>query len=578
MASQKLSDYRRLLAYLKPYRLPFFFSILAMIGYGAVDALFVSLIQPLVDDGLSQANSDVLTYAPIAVIVLLFFRGLCNFAAAYGLGWIGSNIVMIMRQQLFAKMLHMPVSFYDSKSTGELISNITFVTEQVSTAASSALVTLVREGAFVLGLLGIMFWHSWQLSAVFLLVGPLVAFAITLVGKRFRYVAGRIQNAMAVISDATEQAVTGHKVVISYGGQEIENERFKAVSNKNRQQMMKLRATTAMSSPIIQVIASLALAMVLFVASFPSVAEALTPGTFASMISAMIMILQPLKKLTNVQAEFQRGIVAARSIFAQMDMKSEKDQGVLQPERVTGKIEFKQVDFTYPSKESKALSEVTFAVEPGKTLALVGRSGSGKSTITQLLTRFYDADHGEIRIDGELISDFSLKCLRRQVAVVSQQVILFNDSIANNIAYGIQDSVTREQIEQAASAAYAMEFIEALPQGLDTHIGQNGINLSGGQRQRIAIARAILRDAPILILDEATSALDTESERYIQKALESLQKNCTSIVVAHRLSTIENADQIAVVDEGKIIEMGTHQELLSQEGAYAQLHKLQFNQ
>ena len=578
MASVHSSDYRRLFSYVKPYRAAFLVSILAMLGYAAVDALFINLIQPLIDEGLSQTNSNVLTYAPVVVIGLLFIRGVCGFTSSYGLSWIGSNVVMTMRQQMFARLLHLPVAYFDQHTTGKLISKMTFNTEQVSNAVSSAIITLFREGALVIGLLLSMFWHSWQLSLVFLVVGPLVGVVISLVGKRFRKVSKGIQAAMGEITSATEQMLNGHKVVLSYGGQKIEENRFCQISNKTRQQIMKLRATSALSSPLIQVIGSFALAGVLFMASLPDIIETLTPGSFASIVSAMLLILQPLKKLTNVQAEFQRGITAAQSIFEVIDEQEEQDTGHLKPVRVKGQVEFEGVSFGYPSKETLALKEINFVLPAGKTLALVGRSGSGKSTITQLLTRFYATQAGQIKVDGQPIQDYQLQAYRQQIAIVSQHVILFNDTIANNISYGMAEQVSREKIVEAAQAAYAMEFIEQLPEGLDTEIGQNGISLSGGQRQRIAIARAILRNAPILILDEATSALDTESERYIQKALESLQKNCTSIVVAHRLSTIENADQIAVIDDGCLIEMGSHAELLVKQGAYAQLHQLQFNQ
>lgn len=578
MPSEQNSDYRRLLGFVKPYRPVFFISALALLGYAGVDILFLKLVQPLIDEGFSQTNPNVLKYAPLVVIGLLFLRGVFSFTSAYGLAWIGTRVVMTMRQKIFSRMVHLPVTYFDQNSSGELISKVTFNTEQVSNAVSKALVTLVREGATVMGMIGLMFYYSWQLSLVFLLIGPLVGYVIALVGKRFRKVSNNIQTAMGEVTTATEQMLKGHKVVISYGGQDKEVERFEHISNRTRQQMMKLRATSAMSSPVIQVIGSFALAAVLFMASFPSILESLTPGAFASMVSAMIMILQPLKKLTNVQAEFQKGIAAATSIFELMDEEQERDLGSYEPERVKGQVRFSNVGFTYPTKETPALTDVSFELAPGKSLALVGRSGSGKSTITQLLTRFYNAESGQVALDGHSVDEYSLKALRRQIALVSQQVILFNDTIANNIAYGLEEQVTQEQIKQAAQSAYALEFIEQLPEGFDTVIGENGVNLSGGQRQRLAIARAILRNAPILILDEATSALDTESERYIQKALESLQKHCTSIVVAHRLSTIESADQIAVVDDGRIVEMGTHEALLAEQGAYAQLHQMQFSQ
>ncbi|GGA77530.1 lipid A export ATP-binding/permease protein MsbA [Neiella marina] len=552
-------------------------AIIGMLGYAGVDSLFVYSIKPLIDDGLSKPGSDVLKYAPVFVVLILIVRGICSFISSYGLAWVGSNVVMVMRQQMFSRLVHLPVGFYDQNSTGDLISKVTFNTEQVSNAVSKALITLVQEGAFVVGLLAVMFWYSWQLSLIFLIVGPIVALIVRVISKRFRKVSKQIQSAMGDVTSATEQMLNGHKVMLSYGGQDIEKQRFKKVSNRTRQQLMKLRTTEAMSSPIVQVVASFALAGVLYAATIPGMIEDLTPGTFTSMVSAMLFLLRPLKKLTNVQSDFQRGLTAARSIFEIIDQLEEDDRGSQAPKRVNGEIKFTDVTFTYPTKETPALNKVSLALNAGQSLALVGRSGSGKSTITQLLTRFYEPQSGLIEIDGIAIDELTLKALRRQIAVVSQHVILFDDTVANNIAYGLDGEVSRERIIEAAKSAHAMEFIERLPNGLDTEIGQNGVTLSGGQRQRLAIARAILRDAPILILDEATSALDTESERYIQEALESLQANRTSIVVAHRLSTIEKSDQIAVIDDGRVVESGNHQELLESGGAYAQLHRMQFD-
>ncbi len=577
MASQQPSDFRRLLCYIKPFRMGFGIAIIGMLGYAGVDSLFVYSIKPLIDDGLSKPGSDVLKYAPVFVVLILIVRGICSFISSYGLAWVGSNVVMVMRQQMFSRLVHLPVGFYDQNSTGDLISKVTFNTEQVSNAVSKALITLVQEGAFVVGLLAVMFWYSWQLSLIFLIVGPIVALIVRVISKRFRKVSKQIQSAMGDVTSATEQMLNGHKVMLSYGGQDIEKQRFKKVSNRTRQQLMKLRTTEAMSSPIVQVVASFALAGVLYAATIPGMIEDLTPGTFTSMVSAMLFLLRPLKKLTNVQSDFQRGLTAARSIFEIIDQLEEDDRGSQAPKRVNGEIKFTDVTFTYPTKETPALNKVSLALNAGQSLALVGRSGSGKSTITQLLTRFYEPQSGLIEIDGIAIDELTLKALRRQIAVVSQHVILFDDTVANNIAYGLDGEVSRERIIEAAKSAHAMEFIERLPNGLDTEIGQNGVTLSGGQRQRLAIARAILRDAPILILDEATSALDTESERYIQEALESLQANRTSIVVAHRLSTIEKSDQIAVIDDGRVVESGNHQELLESGGAYAQLHRMQFD-
>jgi subfamily B ATP-binding cassette protein MsbA len=384
--------------------------------------------------------------------------------------------------------------------------------------------------------------------------------------------------AMGNLTSAVEQVIKGHKVVLMFGGQDLEEQRFRKKNNHNRQQNMKLVIARILSVSSVQVIASVALAVVLYISSTPNLIENLTSGTFITVVVAMTMLLKPLKQLTTVNSEFQKGMAACASIFKVLDQAIEEDDGELALSRAKGKLEFKNVSFTYPGKERPALSDIGFKVEPGKTFALVGRSGSGKSTISSLLTRFYNCQQGQVLLDDLPLQDIKLKDLRRQFALVSQNVTLFNDTIANNIAYGSEETVSREQIVAAAKAAHVLEFVELLPEGLDTVIGENGLMLSGGQRQRLAIARAVLLDAPVLILDEATSALDTESERLIQDALEHLQQNRTSIVVAHRLSTIESADQILVIDQGRLLEQGDHQSLLNQDGAYAQLHKLQFGE
>ncbi|MGC9552303.1 lipid A export permease/ATP-binding protein MsbA, partial [Vibrio metoecus] len=445
-------------------------------------------------------------------------------------------------------------------------------------ATSRALVSIVREGASIVGLLVLMFWNSWQLSLVLIVVAPVVAFAIGFVSKRFRKISRNMQTTMGHVTSSAEQMLKGHKVVLSYGGQEVERKRFDQVSNNMRQQTMKLVSAQSIADPVIQMIASLALFAVLFLASVDSIRAELTPGTFTVVFSAMFGLMRPLKALTSVTSEFQRGMAACQTLFGLMDLETERDNGKYEADRVKGEVEVKDVTFTYQGKEKPALSHVSFSIPQGKTVALVGRSGSGKSTIANLFTRFYDADSGAICLDGHDVRDYKLTNLRRHFALVSQNVHLFNDSIANNIAYAAEGEYTREQIEQAARQAHAMEFIENMPQGLDTVIGENGTSLSGGQRQRVAIARALLRDAPVLILDEATSALDTESERAIQAALNELQKNKTVLVIAHRLSTIEQADEILVVDEGEIIERGRHADLLAQDGAYAQLHRIQFGE
>jgi subfamily B ATP-binding cassette protein MsbA len=570
--------FRRFSVYLKDFKFAFFIAIIGMIGYSAIDVAVISQLKPIIDDSLGKGDYEYLRLAAYFIVPLFILRGIFNFLGTYTVAWIGNHVVMQMRQQLFSRYIHLPVEFHDNTGTGQLISKVIYDTEQVSNAAGKALLTLVREGALVVGLLLSMFYYSWQLSLIFVLIGPLVAVIVSVVSKRFRLVSKRIQEAMGDLTAAVEQVIKGHKVVLMFGGQDLEDKQFTNKNNHNRQQNMKLIIARILSVSSIQVIASIALAVVLYIASFPGLVESLTPGVFINVVVNMTMLLKPLKQLTTVNSEFQKGMAACMSIFDVLDQQVEVDRGTHRIARVAGKIEFNNVTFSYPSKDLPALKNISFLVKPGQTFALVGRSGSGKSTISSLLTRFYDNQMGEILVDDILLKDMPLKDLRRQFALVSQHVVLFNDTIANNIAYGSQGKVNREQILAAAKTAHVMEFLEQLPDGLDTIVGENGFMLSGGQRQRLAIARALLLDAPILILDEATSALDTESERLIQDALDQLQQNRTSIVVAHRLSTIENADNILVIEAGEIIEQGNHQSLVLQNGVYSQLYNMQFGE
>lgn len=573
---EKKQTLRRLFSYVKPYRAAFAFAIFGMIGYAAVDSFFLSQIETLIDEGLTKQNPTVLIYGALFVPVIFILRGLFNFISSYFLNYVGFKVVTKLRQELFEHMMTLPVSFHDQHSTGDLISKITYTTQQIAEASSRAVLILVREGAFVIGLLGIMFYHSWQLSLTFLVVGPLIAKVVAVVSRRFRRVSSDMQRSMGNVTTTAEQMLNGHKVVVMYEGQERESAAFNKVNNNTRQQNMKMIIATSVSTSVIQFIASLSLSMVLFIMSFPEMLQELSGGAFAAMMTAMMMLLRPLKQLTNVNSDFQRGIAAAISVFEVLDERPELDDGQQCIDRAQGKIVFDHVSFSYDEASAPALAGVNFELQPGRTLALVGRSGSGKSTISNLLTRFYDIQEGRILLDDVDIRDYQLRCLRRQFAVVSQHVTLFNDTIANNIAYGAKETMTRTDIERAAELAYVTQFTDDLPLGLDTMVGENGVLLSGGQRQRIAIARALLRDAPILILDEATSALDTESERHIQNALSRLRQNRTSIVIAHRLSTIENADEILVMEDGEVVERGTHEALLEQQGAYASLYNLQF--
>ncbi|ACL33569.1 lipid A ABC transporter ATP-binding protein/permease MsbA [Glaesserella parasuis] len=572
--------FKRLWPMISLFKIGIIVAMVAMIFNAAADAYLITMLKPLIDEGFGvDSDRNFLKVMAFIVVGLIFARGITSFISAYCLAWVSGKVVMTMRQKVFKHLMFMPVTFFDQNSSGRLLSRITYDSEQVASSSANALQSVVREGIYIVFLVTTMFYYSWRLSLVLFIIGPVIAVLIRVVSKRFRKLSRNMQESMGSMTESAEQMLRGHKVVLSFGGQKVEEERFNHTSNDMRRKGMKMMAASTIADPIIQVIASLALAVVLFVAGSPEIiGDDLTAGEFAAVIGALMGILRPLKTLTNVNAQFQRGMAASQTLFTLFDLPTEKNEGTYQIERAKGDIRFENVTFTYFGKEQPALKNISFNLPAGKTLALVGRSGSGKSTIANLITRFYEIDSGNIYLDDHKIQEYTLNNLREQCAIVSQQVHLFNDTIANNIAYAAKDKYSREQIEAAAKAAYAMEFIEKMPQGLDTVIGENGVSLSGGQRQRLAIARALLRNSPVLVLDEATSALDTESERAIQAALDELQKDRTVLVIAHRLSTIENADEILVVDQGEIIERGSHKVLLEKGGAYKQLYQMQFSE
>lgn len=573
-----LQTFKRLWPMIKPFKAGLIASGIALVFNALADSGLIYLLKPLLDDGFGKANHSFLKIMAFVVVGMIILRGVTNFISNYCLAWVSGKVVMTMRRRLFKHLMFMPVSFFDRNSTGKLLSRITYDSEMIASSSSGSLITIVREGAYIISLLAVMFYTSWELTLVLFVIGPIIAVLITIVSKIFRKLSKNLQDSMGELTATTEQMLKGHKVVISFGGQFVEEERFNKVSNNMRRKGMKMGTADSISDPVVQIIASFALVAVLFLATTPLIAEDnLSAGSFTVVFSSMLAMMRPLKSLTNVNSQFQRGMAACQTLFAILDLEPEKDNGTYKAEPAKGALEFKNVSFAYQGKEELALNNISFSVPAGKTVALVGRSGSGKSTIANLVTRFYDIEQGEILLDGVNIQDYRLSNLRENCAVVSQQVHLFNDTIANNIAYAAQDKYSREEIIAAAKAAYALEFIEKLPQGFDTVIGENGASLSGGQRQRLAIARALLRNSPVLILDEATSALDTESERAIQSALDELKKDRTVIVIAHRLSTIENADEILVIDHGEIRERGNHKALLEQNGAYKQLYSMQFS-
>jgi len=575
-SSGSLAIYRRLLGYVRPYVRAFIIAAIALGFVGATEALFAILIKPLIDGSFVQKDPRIITLAPLALIGLFLVRGVASYLSEYWMMWVARQVINALRGQMFSRLLRLPVSFYDHTTSGTLLSKLTYDVEQVAMASSQVISILIRDTLTVVGLLAWMFYIDWVLALILLLGTPVIAWIIGVINKHFRRYSSRIQDSVGHINEIASEAIDGQRVVKTFGGQTYEDERFAAANEENRRLNMRMESTSAAAVPVIQWVAATAAAGVIFVATRDQNLEQLTAGTFVSFVASMMMLLAPMKRLAKVMSSLQRGVSAAESIFALIDTPAEVDTGTHHIGRSRGGVEYRDVHFGYQADKGDVLHGVSFIAEPGQTVAFVGRSGSGKSTLASLLPRFYDLQKGTILLDGIDIRDIPLDELRDQMALVSQHITLFNDTIANNIAYGRLAGTSRETIIAAAEAAHAMEFIRDLPQGLDTMVGENGVLLSGGQRQRLAIARALLKDSPILILDEATSALDTQSERHIQSALEQAMKNRTTLVIAHRLSTIERADRIIVMEKGQVVESGRHDELLSAGGHYAALHRMQF--
>jgi len=557
----------------------FIVAVVAMVALAASDTGFAvlmnNLIQVLDPVDLTAEQQVVRRWLPVAILLLFIIRGLGSFVSAYMLGWIGRHVIKVLRGQSFEKFLRLPTTFFDSQSAGELLSKLTFNVELVAEATSNAVTVFVRDTLTIIGLLAYMIYLSPPLTAILLVTGPLMAIVIAFLSRLFRRHSSRIQLSIGEVARIAEEALQAHRIVKIFGGQRYESDRFAAVNDKNMRLNLRLIVARSGGDALTNLVIACGVAGVMYFVMTDSLRPP-TQGDLVGFITAMVFLLRPIRQLTNVNLTIQRGIAAGTSIFELLDERDERDRGVYTTERVAGRVEFRGVDFAYSQQKGAVLRDIHLSVPAGQTLAIVGRSGSGKSTLVSLLPRFYDVTSGDILIDDHCLADYRLETLRDQISLVSQEVVLFNDTIANNIAYGDLRDLGREAIENAARAAHVIEFTAQMPDGLDTEVGDRGVLLSGGQRQRIAIARALLKNAPILILDEATSALDTESERHIQQALNELMANRTTFVIAHRLSTVENADRIIVMSDGRIIEQGTHQELLAAGGQYANLYRMQF--
>jgi len=566
--------YRRLIGYLRPHRGMFLLGLLGAMLFSASMVSFTAFAKLFGDGTFENRDPRTIVWLPLALVALFLLRGLGDFTQTYSMGYVGRQIVKRLRDQIFRRMVELPVGYYDRNSSAMLLSRLTYNTEQIGQAATDSVTVTLRESLTILGSIVALFVINTRLTFIALTMGPLVAWLVTVINRKFRRYSRRIQDSMGDITRVAKETLEAPRVIKVYNAEDYQVGQFEAVNEHNRRSNMRLVLTKGLSNPVVQMVTAIGSGVVLSIAISDAINGRMTMGDLLAFLVALVNIAQPLRSLVGVSGPLQQGIAAGQSIFELLDEPGEPASGVHIAGRVRGDIEYDRVCFSYPAGQGAALREVTLKIAPGEMVAIVGRSGSGKSTLVNLLPRFYDVDSGALRIDGTDVREFELRSLREQVALVSQEVVLFNDSIRANIAFG--RPVTAAAVEEAAHAAHVLEFVRDLPAGLDTIVGDRGVLLSGGQRQRISIARALLKNAPILILDEATSALDTESERIIQAALEKLMHNRTTLVIAHRLSTVEKADRIAVMDGGRIVEIGTHAELIARQGQYASLHRMQF--
>ena len=568
--------YKRLWGYTRKYWLMFAVGIVGVSLDAAMQAVFIRFVEPLIDRVFVAKDAEYGMWLAAGIMGVVLLRIIGHFSGAYGMEWTGRRVVADLRRELFASYLQLPATFYDQNSAGQLISKLAYNSEQVAHAATKAVISAFRDIMLLVYLVIVMLSINARLTAVLLMLVPAVALVVTVISRKFRKISRNIQESMGDVAHVTEEAVIGQRVVKVFMGQATEESRFERVNERTRRLHMRMVATHMLSSSMVQLAAGVAMVALMLIATRPSMLDQITAGAFTSIFFAMVATIPPLKRLTTVQAQMQKGIAAAESIFIVIDTEKEIDSGSYKVDRARGELEFKNVSFQYDNSHRAVLDDISLRFPAGSVTALVGHSGSGKTTLAGLLPRFYTQNQGQILLDGRELADYQLDNLRQQIALVSQDVVLFNDTIAGNIAYGALTGTDRDAIIDAARAAHAMEFIEQLPEGLDTRLGEGGILLSGGQRQRLAIARALLKDAPVLILDEATSALDSESERAIQDALKEVIRDRTTLIIAHRLSTIESADQVIVLRKGRVIEQGRHEELLARGEAYARLYQTQF--